>query len=83
MPSTRLPAAVKQPANAALFQRPQQIKTNARSLALPLARSAPGTPSFLDFRQLFMEAEGDICCDAYAQEMASLKGAIECVDGGF
>lgn len=69
MPSAGLPAAAKEAANAAFFERPRQIKTNARS--------APGTRSILDFPQLFME-EGDICCDIVARPgMASLKGVIQ------
>lgn len=75
MPSAGSPAAAKEPANTAFFERPRQIKTNARS--------APGTRSILDFPQLFME-EGDICCDTGARPgMASLQGAIQYFYGGF
>lgn len=74
MPSTYWPAATREAANAVFFERPRQIKTNARS--------APGTCSILDFLQLFM-GKGDICCDIVAcPGMASLKGVVHYIYGG-
>lgn len=73
LPFARSPAAMREAANAAFFERPQQIKTNARS--------ALGTCSILDFPQLLM-GKGDICCDIVAcLGRASLKGAVYYING--